>query len=166
MKLLNFLPQGLTSHIHMTPVVFFDPILKAWCLFVWGENFAGHKWKLNQSAKPTYIGETNEYASVDVRGRVPGGMTGGMCSGSSNGTDANSYILVCTVPYGDANLTVSAGRMLVYDPIHLDGTGHIRKLWDSADWGINFKFNKFLPPTIANGRIYYPTYDGRVLLLQ
>jgi outer membrane protein assembly factor BamB len=163
---LNFLPQGLTSHIHMTPVVFFDPVLKAWCLFVWGENFAGHKWKLNANAIPTYIAETNEYASVDVRGRTPGGMTGGMCSGASNGTDANSYILVCTVPYGDANLAVSAGRLLVYDPIHTDDTGHIRKLWDSADWGINFKFNKFLPPTIANGKIYYPAYDGRVLLLQ
>ncbi len=131
-----------------------------------GRKLCGTQMEAQCECEAHDIAETNEYASVDVRGRVPGGMTGGMCSGSSNGTDATSYILVCTVPYGDANLAVSAGRMLVYDPIHLDNTGHIKKLWDSADWGMNFKFNKFLPPTIANGRVFYPTYDGRVLLLQ
>jgi hypothetical protein len=30
----------------MTPVQFHDPLLKAWTIFVWGENAQLHKWKI------------------------------------------------------------------------------------------------------------------------
>jgi hypothetical protein len=30
----------------------------------------------------------------------------------------------------------------------------IQKLWDSQDWALAYVFNKFLPPTPANGRVY------------
>jgi hypothetical protein len=159
---LNFFPGGDTAHLHMTPVQFFDPILKSWTIFAWGENSQLHKWAVSSSGNLTYIAQSNEYASVDVRGNPPGGMPGGFCSGSSSGADANSAILVCTIPYGDANAHVVNGRLLVYDAVHLSADGSLKVLWDSQRWGVQFLFNKFDPPVIDGGQIYVPNYNGGV----
>jgi hypothetical protein len=159
---LNFFPWGDTAHLHMTPVQFFDPVLRSWTIFAWGENSQLHKWSVNPTGKLTYIAESNEYASVDVRGNPPGGMPGGFCSGSSSGADPDSAILVCTVPYGDANAHVVNGRLLVYDPVHLAADGSLKVLWDSQNWNIQFLFNKFDPPVIDGGHIYVPNYNGGV----
>jgi hypothetical protein len=159
---LNFFPWGDTAHLHMTPVQFFDPILHSWTIFAWGENSQLHKWAVSSTGKLDYIAQSKEYASSDVRGNPPGGMTGGFCSGSSNGSDPGSAILVCAVPYGDANANVVNGRLLVYDPVHRAGDGSIKVLWDSQRWGIQFLFNKFDPPVIDGGQIYVPNYNGGV----
>jgi hypothetical protein len=166
---LNGRPVAVTAHIHMTPVVMRLPSGDIH-LFVWGENISLHEWELHANAKPTYVTESNEFASSDVRGNSPGGMTGGMVTGCSNGNDPLSYLIIASVPYGDANAPrgggpTTAGRLLVYDAIHLDASGHIKLLWDSQRWGINYAFNKFMPPTCADGHVYLPTYDGRVLNL-
>ena len=94
---------------------------------------------------------------------MPGGMPGGLCSGSSNGADPNSAILVCTIPYGDANTQVVNGRLLVYDPVHLAGDGSLKVLWDSQRFAVTFVFNKFNPPLIDGGNIYVPNYNGGVV---
>lgn len=160
---LNFFPWGDSAHMHMTPVQFFDPILQSWTIFAWGENNQLHKWKVSSTGTLTYIAQGNEFASVDVRTTVQhGGMTGGFCSGSSNGADANSAILACTIPYGDANKAVTNGRLLVYDPVHLATDGSLKVLWDSQAEGIAFLFNKFDPPVIDGGQIYVPNYNGGV----
>jgi hypothetical protein len=159
---LNFFPWGDTAHLHMTPVQFFDPLLRAWTIFAWGENSQLHKWSVGSTGDLTYIAESNEYASADARGNPPGGMPGGFCSGSSNGGDPDSAILVCTVPYGDANAHVVSGRLLVYDPVHLAADGSLKVLWDSQNWNIQFLFNKFDPPVIDGGQIYVPNYNGGV----
>jgi hypothetical protein len=159
---LNFLPWGDTAHLHMTPVQFFDPIMKSWTIFAWGENSQLHKWAVSSTGKLTYIAESREFASADVRGNSPGGMPGGFCSGSSNGRDPNSAILVCSVPYGDANAQVVNGRLLVYDPVHLAADGSLKVLWDSQRWGVQFLYNKFDPPVIDGGQIYVPNYNGGV----
>jgi hypothetical protein len=159
---LNFFPWGDTAHLHMTPVQFFDPVLKSWTIFAWGENSQLHKWAVSSSGNLTYIAQSNEYASVDVRANPPGGMPGGFCSGSSSGADPNSAILVCTIPYGDANAHVVNGRLLVYDAVHLGADGSLKVLWDSQRWGVQFLFNKFDPPVIDGGQIYVPNYNGGV----
>jgi hypothetical protein len=160
---LNFLPNGgYTAHLHMTPVQFFDPILNAWTIFVWGENSQLHKWKVSSNGTLTYIAQSNEFASANLRNNPPGGMPGGFCSGSSNGSDPNSAILVCTIPYEDANLNVVNGRLLVYDPVHLAPDGSLKVLWDSQRWNVQFLFNKFNPPVIDGGQIYVPNYNGGV----
>ena len=159
---LNFFPNGDTAHLHMTPVQFFDPVLKSWTIFVWGENSQLHKWSVSQTGTLTYIAQSNEFASVEVRGNPPGGMPGGFCSGSGNGADPNSAILVCTIPYGDANTNVVNGRLLVYDPVHLAADGTLKVLWDSQQFGTQFVFNKFNPPVIDGGQIFVPNYNGGV----
>jgi hypothetical protein len=159
---LNFFPWGDTAHLHMTPVQFYDPVLKSWTIFAWGENSPLHKWAVSSTGNLTYVAQSHEYASADVRGNPPGGMPGGFCSGSSNGADPNSAILVCTIPYGDANANVVNGRLLVYDPVHLAADGSLNILWDSQRWGVQSLYNKFDPPVIDGGQIYVPNYNGGV----
>lgn len=161
-RALNFFPWGDTAHLHMTPVQFFDPVLQSWTIFAWGENSQLHKWAVSTTGNLTYIAQSNEFASPNVRGNPPGGMPGGFCSGSSNGADPNSAILVCTVPYGDANTQVVNGRLLVYDAVHLAADGSLKLLWDSQRFAITFLFNKFDPPIIDGGQIYVPNYNGGV----
>jgi hypothetical protein len=161
-RTLNFFPWGETAHLHMTPVQFYDPALKSWTIFAWGENAQLHKWAVSSAGQLTYIAQSHEYASADVRGNPPGGMPGGFCSGSSNGSDPDSALLVCTIPYGDANANVVNGRLLVYDAVHLAADGSLKVLWDSQRWGVQFLFNKFDPPVIDGGQIYVPNYNGGV----
>ena len=78
---LNF-PAGDIAHLNMTPAQFFDPVLKSWTIFVWGANWQLRKWAVSSTGSLTYIGQSHEYASADVRGTPPGGMPGGFCSGS------------------------------------------------------------------------------------
>jgi hypothetical protein len=161
-RTLNFFPWGTTAHLHMTPVQFHDPVLNLWTIFAWGENAQLHKWSVSQTGALKYVTEGHEYASVESRAKPPGGMPGGFCSGSSNGADPNSAIVVCTIPYGNANANIVNGRLLVYDAVHPDADGSLRVVWDSQRWGIPFLFNKFNPPVIDGGQIYVPNYDGGV----
>jgi hypothetical protein len=161
-RTLNFLPWGNTAHLHMTPVQFFDPVLNSWTIFAWGENSQLHKWQVSSTGALTYVAESHEYASDNVRETPPGGMPGGFCSGSSNGLDPNSALLYCTVPYGDANTQVVNGRFLVYDPVHLATDGSLKVLLDSQQWNVQFLFNKFDPPVVDGGQIYVPNYNGGV----
>lgn len=163
---LNFLPWGATAHLHMTPVQFFDPVLQSWTIFAWGENAQLHKWKVGANGTLSYLAEGHEYASANVRENPPGGMPGGFCSGSSNGADPASAIVVCTIPYGNANAEVVSGRLLVYDAIHLATDGSLKVLWDSERWNLQFLFNKFDPPVIDGGQIYVPNYNGGVDVYQ
>lgn len=162
---LNFFPWGDTAHLHMTPVQMYDPILKSWTIFAWGENNQLHKWAVSSAGQLRYIAQSHEYASANARGKAPGGMPGGFCSGSSNGGDANTALLVCSVPYGDANTAIVQGRLLVYDPIHLAPDGSLKVLWDSQAWNWVFTFNKFMPPMIDGGEIILPNYSGGVMVM-
>jgi hypothetical protein len=165
-KALNFFPGNDTAHLHMTPVQFFDPTLRSWTIFVWGENGHLRKWAVSPKGILRLVAEGHEYASADVRGdfanNAHGGMPGGFCSGSSNGDKTGSAILVCTVPYGDANAHVVNGRLLVYDAANLASDGSLKVLWDSQRWGIPFIYNKFNPPVIDGGQIYVTNYNGGV----
>lgn len=170
---LNFLPFGDSAHLHAPPVVMWDPLLNAWTLFLWGENQQLHKWQLSGNSPPKYLAESRDFASSDVRGNAPGGMPGGFCAGSSNGGNANSYLLVCAVPRGDANANRVQGHILIFDPVHVGIGGYLVKLWDSDDWGWSGAqedakyryFNKFMPPVIDGGEIILPNYAGGVLVL-
>jgi hypothetical protein len=161
---LNFMPWGKTRHMHMTPVQYLSPT-RGQVLFAWGENSQLHAWSVSPAGTLTYLAQGNEFASPNIAG-TPGGMPGGFCSLSSNGSTPGTALLVCTMPYGDANTTVTNGRLLVYDPdnwtTNPDGSLAIPVLWDSQQWGIAFLYNKFNPPIVDGGQIYVPNYNGGV----
>ena len=163
---LNSLPNGFTVHQHAPPVVFFDPLLKKWCVLFWGENSRLHKWTVDADGTLTFVAEGMEYASTDSRGNAPGGMPGGFGCGSSNGQNPDTYLAAYSIPYNDANARLSAGRLLVYDPIHLDETGHLKVLWDSQRFGIPYTHNKFMPCAIDGGQIVLPDYAGSVMIFR
>ncbi len=67
-------------------------------------------------------------------------------------------------------MQLTNGRLLAYDAANLarfaDGSGgKLVPLWDSQDWGWNFRHPKFNRPITAAGKVIVPTYDGRVLIL-
>jgi hypothetical protein len=161
---LNFMPWGKTRHLHMTPVQYMSPT-RGMTLFVWGENSQLHAWTISGSGTLTYLAQGNEVASANVV-NSPGGMPGGFCSLSSNNNALGSAVLWCSIPYGDANATITNGRLLAYDPENLivnpDGTKTLRVLWDSQQWALAYVYNKFMPPIAWNGRVYLPNYSGGV----
>jgi hypothetical protein len=93
-------------------------------------------------------------------------MPGGMMCLTANGDGHNTGVVWACIPYGDANQTVTNGRLLAYDATSFgtfgDGSKQIRVLWDSQDWNLQFLFCKFTPPVVANGKVYVPTYGARI----
>lgn len=154
---LNFLYQGKTHHQHSTPV-YYKSAKNGRLLFTMGENERLRVWRINDNKSLTYLACGNEYASAAITW-TPGGMPGGMLSLSANGN--KDGILWASIPIGDGNTTVTQGRLIAYDAENIVN-GTIRKLWDSADWGIQYVYNKFNIPLVANGVLYVPNYSGGV----
>ena len=163
---LNFMPYGMTRHLHMTPVQYMSPA-KGLVLFGWGENSTLHAWGMSPTGAMTYLAESRETASAGST-TSPGGMPGGFCALSTNGFKLGTSIIWCSIPYTNANAQISAGRLIAYDAENFatdtDGV-HLVKLWDSQDWGIAYAYNKFMPPVIWDGQIYLPNYGGGVEVL-
>jgi hypothetical protein len=95
-------------------------------------------------------------------------MPGGLLCVSGNAQQAHSAIVWALAPItGDANSSVVEGILRAYDATQFDsnpdGSKTLRLLWDSKRIpGNTFSHNKFGVPVVANGKVYVPTYDGRV----
>jgi hypothetical protein len=142
-------PHGTdhAHHIHGSPIVWHRP--NGIRVYVWGENDFLKAFSLDSSGKfsPQPIAKSTVVA--------PAGMPGGMLSLSANGTQ--SGILWALLPLsGDANWTRNVpGVLRAFDAVTL------QQLWNSHDGHGNDpgNFAKFCPPTVANGRVYVPTYN-------
>jgi hypothetical protein len=161
---LNVFPGGATRHLHGTPLLF-QSATHGTMHFVGGENSALRAWSIAADGRTTYLAGGNEIASPQSP-RPPGGMPGwSITLAANNGTDA---IIVAMVPYQDSNMMRSPGRFLVYDAQNFatnpDGSKRLQVIWDSENWGPEHAFThpKFNRPIIWKGRIYRPTYDGRL----
>jgi outer membrane protein assembly factor BamB len=161
---LNKLPGGATRHLHGTPLLWRSAV-HGLMHFVGGENSQLRAWTLSADGSSSYQAGSNEIASVQSP-RPPGGMPGWSITLAANqGADG---IVVAMIPYTDSNMTLSPGRFLVYDAQNFvanpDGSKQLQVLWDSQDWGPEHAFThpKFNRPIVWNGRIYRPTYDGRI----
>lgn len=150
-----------TAHLHGN-VVAWQSAKHGWMVFVWGENNALRAFALGDKGELTFLASSDEIASPNALGR--GGMPGGMITLSADGGDKG--IIWASVPWDDANVGISAGRLLAYDAanftIRADHSNRIVPLWDSATWNWQFSHNKFNRPTPANGKVYVPTYNGTV----
>jgi len=158
--------NGQTKHQHSTPVLFKSPD-HGWMLFTQGENSPVRAFRLNADATLTYLACGNEIAS----GGKISGMPGGFLTISSSGQGTNTGILWSCMPLnGDANKYVVQGRLVAYGLNWINGTpgsgdARLIKIWDSSDWNIVYQHSKFNVATIANGKVFLPSYDGRVLVL-
>ncbi len=162
---LNFWGANRTHHLHGTPVLW-QSAAHGWVHYCWGENGNLRAWSLASAGESTYLACSAEVASAEAA--IPlGGMPGGMITLSANGMADG--VIWASIPYGDANSSVSAGRFLAYDAAafgrYADGSGSIPVLWDSQAWAWQFSHNKFNRPVVWNGKIFLPTYDGSVWVL-
>jgi hypothetical protein len=161
---LNLYPESATRHLHGTPVVWTSQA-HGLMHFCGGENGNLRAWSLGADGSSTYLACSAEYASPQSR-RPPGGMPGWSLTLSANGTADG--IVAAMIPYGDANMELTPGRFLVYDAqnftTYADGSRGLAVLWDSEQWGPEHVFThpKFNRPIVWNGRIFRPSYDGRV----
>lgn len=156
--------DGRTHHLHGSPVYWNSPDHGP-MLFCWGENENLRAWKILHNGTIQFLAKGRETASQGALGR--GGMPGGMITVSSNGNAPHSGIVWALVPlHGDANTGVVQGVLRAYDATTFDsdaqGDTFMRLLWHSDQWNIFFNHNKFNLPVVANGKVYVPTYDGRV----
>jgi hypothetical protein len=153
---------GFTHHQHSTPVCYKSPD-HGLMLFTQGENGPVRAFSLNPDFSITFLATGNEVASAGMQS--PGGMPGGMMTLSANGDTPDTAVLWCLMPLDDdANKRIVQGRLVAYGANWIAPGGQLVKIWDSLDWNIQFKHSKFNVPTCANGKLFVPSYDGRIMV--
>ena len=161
-------PTQETHHIHGSPVTWVSPV-RGPVVYLWGENdhlraypleLAGSDWRYQ-----TFAGGPPAWAvsvaSSPAQPWDPGKsyMTGGMLSISANG-DHDAILWATTPTNNDANARTSPGILRAYDANDLS-----KELWNSYqnvaqdDFG---NYAKFTPVTVANGKVYVPTFSGHL----
>jgi len=126
-------------------------------IYVWGVNDYLKSFRLSRGRFGT------SPASQSPMKAPPHTIPGGILSLSANGSKAGSGIVWATLPLKDnpAGKTVE-GILRAFDASDLS-----RELWNSKQvaWRDNLgAFAKFCPPTIANGKVYVPTFSGQLVV--
>ena len=92
---------------------------------------------------------------------APGGQPGGILALSAQGTNAGSAIVWAVHQLGgDANQQVLPGILHAYNAQNV-----ATELWNSQQVSSRDtvgKFAKFVPPTVANGKVYLATFSNRL----
>ena len=165
---LDFAPMlGVkTHHLHGTPVHWRSTKFGS-MLFVWGENGTLRASSLDDASGVTkLLAQGTDVASAtlaDPRRQGFGGMPGGMLTLSAEGGDDG--IVWATAPLdGDANKEAVAGVVRAYDATRFDPdpdpnkAPRLRRIWQHS----GFTYCKFVPPVVADGKLFVPTYDGQI----
>jgi hypothetical protein len=163
---LDFIYDNKTRHMHSTSVQYTSSI-HGKMLFCWGENSQLRAFSMSPGGAMTLLASSAEVASANCT-KPGGGMPGGFMSISANGDTPGTALLWALIPYGDANAEITPGRLLCYDPENFVpaapeyGGQQLNVLWDSQQWNITFDHPKFNVPVVSGGKVFVPTYDGRV----
>lgn len=163
---LDFKPQSgwKTHHLHGSPV-YWVSAKHGPMLFAWGENAELRAFAMDPSGHVKLLAHGSELASgpLAIAPDNMGGMPGGMLTLSASGQGEG--IVWGTAPLnGDANKHVVDGIIRAYDAADFDpgaspnGPAKLRLLWQQA----GFKYSKFCPPVVADGKLLVPTFDGQV----
>src|SRR5215469_14076858 len=137
-----------------------------------GENESLRAWRLDPNTGVlSFVGKGAEVASAALAASPKGigGMPGGMLALSSNGASPNTGIVWGLAPIdGDPNHDSVAGIARADDATNLDPTPidpqtpRLKLLWDSQRAGVAYTHSKFCAPVVADGKLFVPTYGGRV----
>jgi hypothetical protein len=144
-----------TGHTHGSPIYYASP---TWgpLVYVWPEADVLRAFAFNGSTFTTTPVMQSTVAA-------PGGMPGGFLSVSANGAQAGTGIVWASMPFNfDAENNVVSGVLRAFDASDLSV-----ELWNSRlnpvrdDIGT---FAKFVPPTIANGKVYAASFSGQLVV--
>jgi outer membrane protein assembly factor BamB len=137
-----------------SPVFWNNP--SAPTLYVWGVNDSLKAFRYNFST-----GKFNTTVAAASSIKTPNGDDPcGALSVSSNQSLAGTGILWATIPLADPAHATVQGKLYAFDATNVG-----KELWDSGqnalrdDYG---NFAKFVPPTVANGKVYIATDSEQV----
>lgn len=149
--------QATNGDIRGTPI-YYDSPTTGKTVYIWGSDdylkayqFDGSKFNTNPVAFS------------------PDAVTwpGGILSLSANGKTPGSAILWASHPLdGNANWTSVPGAIRAYDPNTIttgsDGVPRMKELWNSENSSADRvgMMAKFCPPTVANGKLFVPTFGA------
>ena len=124
--------------------------------YVWPVSVYLQKYVFNRSA-----GTFTLPVFAESPAPAPMGQPGGILALSANGTNAGTAIIWAVHQVGgDANQQVLPGILHAYSAQNVGV-----ELWNSEQlsWRDTVgKFAKFVPPTVANGKVYLATFAGRL----
>jgi hypothetical protein len=133
---------------------------------VWWKSTSGsymYIWAASQDHLRQYHFSGGHFGAFAQSKTIGGaGSPGGILSVSANGTNVGTGILWAVVndsDASDAHQSIAPGTLHAYDAHKVS-----RELWNSdmIPGDALGTLAKFVPPTIANGKVYMATFDGRV----
>jgi hypothetical protein len=146
--------QAAIGHIHGAPVYWQSPNLGP-LIYVWGERTPLRAFHFNSN---------NAFDTAPIMQSTfsaPPGMPGAMLSVSANGSQSGTGIVWAALPVdSDAVAADVPGVLRAFDASDLT-----HELWNSLqnktrdDLGL---FGKFVPPSVANGRVYLATFSNQI----
>ena len=143
-----FLFNAGYHHNHGSPV-YWNSRLKGPTIYLWPEEDNVRAFHYDAAAK------FHTKALTGMMGNK--GMPGGFLSISANGQDGG--VLWAAIPYkDDAWVEIVRGSLRAFD------ADTLQLLWstDANEPADNFDFAKYVPPTVANGKVYLPTFSDRL----
>ena len=146
--------QVTTDELHGGPIWWDGP--GGPFAYVWPSSVFLQQYRFNKSS-----GAFDLPALAQGPTAAPNGQPGGILALSANGNQAGSGIVWASHQLtGDANQSVRPGILHAYDAANI-----AHELWNSqqlsARDGVG-NFAKFVPPTVANGKVYLATFSGKL----
>ncbi|MDE3183665.1 MAG: T9SS type A sorting domain-containing protein [Bacteroidota bacterium] len=143
------------KNVHGTPVYYKDEYGNEY-IYGWAEESLLHQYPFNRT---TMLFDTLNMKIGNTA--LPDGMPGAILSVSSNGSQHGTGILWASHPInGNANWYDVPGVLQAFD-----ATDVTHELWNS-NWNSKRDsigiFAKFVPPTIANGKVYMATFSKKL----
>jgi PA14 domain/Secretion system C-terminal sorting domain len=151
---LEFNPnrQGYV-HVHGSPI--YAGLDNGEFVYAWAETFKIRQFPFNRSTS------TFSKSFLEGKRNLDNGMPGAMLSISSAGNASSSAIVwACFPSSGNANNQVRPGTLAAYYGADVSKG----EIWNSAAVKKNDigDFAKFNTPTVANGKVYVPTFSNAV----
>ncbi|MEZ4670209.1 MAG: hypothetical protein R3E39_20070 [Anaerolineae bacterium] len=144
------------SEVYMTPVIWDSGPDGKQTVYAWDSLDTLKAFSVSTATRGIVPQPVSE-STLKAVGRPIGGMTI-----SANGTDQSSGILWATfAPEADKN-TDGRGALLAFDATNLK-----KLLWYSDQHGERDALgtlSKFAPPTVANGKVYVPTFSDQLVV--
>ncbi|MEN9612447.1 MAG: hypothetical protein RLZZ628_3261 [Bacteroidota bacterium] len=151
---LEFNP-GRTGYVHVHGSPVYAELNNAAFVYAWSESFKLRQFPFDKN--------THKFSKTFKQGNrnLDNGMPGAMLSVSSNGQDATSGIVWAYFPTsGNANNLVRPGTLAAYRAEDVSAG----ELWhtDLNPRDVLGKFAKFNSVTVANGKVFVPTFSNGI----